>query len=106
MRCLRYALLLVGAAAIQCPGGDWYEFSGSCYSKQEPGSHFECATICGRSNASLAHIESEQENNFVRYFVPTAGLAWIGYFKVMNPIGDNEGFWGFWTSSVEDQEYT
>ena len=107
MRCLCYALLLVGTVANQCPSGDWYEFSGSCYSKQAHGNHSECATICARSNASLVHIKSKAENDFVTYIADDE-FCWIGYYRVMNPLDNSEGFWGLWTSSedgVDKQAY-
>ena len=79
--------LLAGAAAIQCPDASWFAFEDKCYSAQAPAStHAGCATICGGSNASLVHIESQDENDFVRFLADDN--SWIGYYKVMSPKGD------------------
>ena len=78
--------LLAGAAAIQCPDASWFAFEDKCYSAQARATHAECATICGGSNASLVHIESQDENDFVRFLADDN--SWIGYYKVMSPKGD------------------
>ena len=87
--------LLAGAAAIQCPDTSWFAFEDKCYSAQARASHAECSTICGGSNASLVHIESQDENDFVRFLADDE--IWIGYYKVMSPKGDGDGFWGRWS---------
>ena len=97
--------LLAGAAAIQCPDASWFAFEDKCYSAQARAStHAGCATICGGSNASLVHIESQDENDFVRFLADDN--SWIGYYKVMSPKGDGDGFWGRWTSSDAKSSYT
>ena len=100
-RCTLLPLLAACAAATTCPDDTWLPWGGKCYSKRERGTHAECAAICG-PNASLAHIESELENEFVS-LVADGDTVWIGFYKVMlHP--NKPGMWGRWTDSEEDGE--
>ena len=95
--------LLAVAAAIECPDETWLKLNGKCYSKQARGTHAECATICG-ANASLVHITSQLENDFAA-FVAGGDDAWIGFYKIINPLHPHDpGMWGRWTSSEEIAE--
>ena len=95
--------LLAVAAAIECPDETWLKLNGKCYSKQARGTHAECATICG-ANASLVHITSQLENDFAT-LVAGGERAWIGLYKIMNPLHPHDpGMWGRWTSSEEVAE--
>ena len=103
----RVLALLAVAAAIECPDATWLKLNGKCYSKQASGTHAECATICG-ANASLVHITSQLENDFAN-LVAGGERAWIGLYKIMNPLHPRDpGMWGRWTSSEEvaDKAYT
>ena len=99
----RVLALLAVAAAIECPDATWLKLNGKCYSKQASGTHAECATICG-ANASLVHITSQLENDFAA-FVAGGDDAWIGLYKIINPLHPHDpGMWGRWTSSEEIAE--
>ena len=100
-RCTLLPLLAACAAATTCPDATWVPWGGKCYSKRERGTHAECAALCG-PNASLAHVESELENDFVS-LVADGDTVWIGFYKVM--LHRNKpGMWGRWTDSEEDGE--
>ena len=88
-----YLALLPVLARAPCPG-DYVEAPfGKCYHLVSTGGgiggyHFQCSALCG-SDASLACVTSDEENEWLASFVntsdiwPTAALrnAWIGNYQ-------------------------
>ena len=101
MRCTALCPLVLfatAAEAVFCPDSSWHRHrSGKCYRAQGHGTHAECAAMCG-ANASLPHITSQAENDYVSWVAK--GAAWTGLYVELDPDdASGRGFWGeLWTS--------
>ncbi|KAL4239382.1 C-type lectin domain 10 [Mactra antiquata] len=94
--------IVVGCKATDCPDG-WLAYEGSCYLIGADDVHYtEAEHFCMQHNSHLVHVQSAEENNFLKGYFKTfvnGHNYWLGMTDDIS-----EGLWK-WNGNDERVEF-